>query len=119
VDVTTAVGAAGFRLHTDPVAECGMGRRMKLIQLIRNLDALDEQSTIYASQPWSDSSEAIAAYEPETRGIPAEAEELDLKYFLEVFIARNLVQGWAAACPTLPTVHQTCARLIEYAINDK
>jgi hypothetical protein len=80
------------------------------------LDALDKQSTIYASQPWSDTSEAIAAYEPETHDIPAEAEELDLKYFLEVFIARNFVEDWAANFPTPPTAQQRCARLIEYAI---
>lgn len=58
---------------------------MKLIELVRDLDALDERSTIYASQPWSDTSEAIAAYEREAVGMPAEAERLKLTYFLEVF----------------------------------
>jgi hypothetical protein len=64
MDVTTAVLQRAFSCAPGPVAECGMGRKMKLIELIRNLDAPDEQSTIYASQPWSDTSEAIAAYEP-------------------------------------------------------
>jgi hypothetical protein len=92
---------------------------MKFIELIRNLDALNEQSTIYASQPWSDASEAIAAYEPEAGGIPAEAERLGLKYFLEVFIARNLIKDWTANCDTPSTTQRTCARLIEYAANDR
>ena len=91
---------------------------MKLIELIRNLDALDERSTIYASQPLSDTSEAIADYEPEAGGIPAEAKRLGLKYFLEVFIARDFIEGWAAKCDTQPTLQQKCAKLIPYAVND-
>jgi hypothetical protein len=71
------------------------------------------------SQPWSDTSEAIVVYEPEAGGIPAEAEQLGVKYFLEVLIARNLVEDWAAKCRTPPTVQQRCARLIEYATNDR
>lgn len=87
-----------------------MGKGCMLIELIRNLDALDEQSTICASQPWSDASEALADYEPEAGGIPAEAQRLGLKYFLEVFIARNLLKDWTANCDTPPATQRTCAR---------
>ena len=95
-----------------------MGQKMKLIELIRDLDALDEQCTIYASQPWTETSEAIAAHEPEAGGTPNEAERLGLKYFLEVFIAREFIEGWMANYDTQPTLRQKCARLIEYATND-
>jgi len=82
------------------------------------LDTLDERSTIYASRPWSDTSEAIAACEPEAGGMPPEAERLNLKYFLEVFIARNFIEDWTANCNTQPTLQQKCARLIVYAVSD-
>jgi hypothetical protein len=91
---------------------------MKLIELIRNLDALDEQSTIYTSWPWLDASEAISAHQPDAGGIPAEAERLNLQYFLEVFVARDFIEDWAKNCVTAPTLEQKCARLIEYATND-
>ena len=46
------------------------------------------------------------------------AERLNLKYFLEVFIARDFIESWTANCDTQPTLQQKCARLIEYAAND-
>ena len=91
---------------------------MKLITVVRDLDTLDERSTIYASGPWSETSEAIVAYEPEAGGMPAKAERLNLKYFLEVFIARDFIESWTANCETRPTLQQICTRLIEYAAND-
>jgi len=91
---------------------------MKLIELVRNLDTLDRRNTIYASRPWSDTSEAIVAYEPEAGGMPLEAERLNLKYFLEVFIARNFIEDYTANCDTQPTLQQKCARLIAYAVSD-
>ena len=36
------------------------------------------------------------AHEPEAGGAPAEAKRLGLKYFLEVFIAREFIEGWIA-----------------------
>jgi hypothetical protein len=95
-----------------------MGPMMKLIEVVRDLDALDVESTIYASQPWAENSEALVAHEPESGGLPAEAERLGLRYFLEVFIARDFVEGWVANLDAPPTPHQTCARLIKYAATD-
>ena len=82
---------------------------MKLIELVRDLAALDERSTMYASQPWSESSEAIAAYEPEEGGMPGEAEQANSKYFLEVFVARDFIEGWIANLDAQPTLQQKCA----------
>ncbi len=91
---------------------------MKLIEAIRVLDALDEEGTIYAAEPWTENSEAIVAREPETGGLPAEAKRLGLSYFLEVFIASEVIEDWTANLDTQPTLQQKCARVIEYAIND-
>jgi hypothetical protein len=63
-------------------------------------------------------SEAVVAHEPASGGLPAEAERLDLNYFLEVFIARDSVDDWMARLDTQPALQQKYARLIEYAAND-
>jgi hypothetical protein len=44
--------------------------------------------------------------------MPPEAEWLNLKYFLEVFIARNFIEDWTANCDGQPTSQQKWPRLI-------
>jgi len=91
---------------------------MTLFEAIRDLDSLPEENTIYASEPWTADSQAIIAYEPDTGGLPVEAQELGLEYFLEVFIAREFLEGWIRSLDAEPTLQQKCERLIQYAIND-
>ena len=66
---------------------------MNLIDAVRNLDSLDDEQTLYAAKPWTPDSEVLAAVEPESGGLPAEAEERGLSYFLEVFIAREFIES--------------------------
>jgi hypothetical protein len=91
---------------------------MKLIEAIRDLCVLDEEGTIYASQPWTGDSEAIVAHEPKSGGLPDEAQQLGLIYFLEVFIARDVVESWIASLDAQPTLRQKCKRLIQRAATD-
>lgn len=91
---------------------------MRLIDVIRELDFFDEHGTIYASKPWADTSQAIVATEPDEGGVPAEVAKLGLKYFLEVSIARECLEGWIANIDQKPTVKEKCARIIKYATTD-
>jgi hypothetical protein len=91
---------------------------MKLIEVVRDLESLDAESTIYAAEPWNSESEALVAPEPASGGLPIDAEKQGLKYFLEVFIARDFAADWALQLGARPSVLQTCARLIEYATSD-
>lgn len=91
---------------------------MTLLEAILGVDSLDDGSTIYAAEPWTDHSEVVIASEPESGGRPAEAQGLGLKYFLEVFVARDVLEGRAASLGTMPTPQEQCAVLIHYAIND-
>jgi hypothetical protein len=95
-----------------------MGTTVTLIELIRDLDSLDEGSTIYAAEPWAENSKAILGPEPEAGGLPTQAAKLGLKYFLEVFIAQDLLEGWTANLDAEPTLQEKCARIIKYAITD-
>ena len=91
---------------------------MTLIEAIRDLASLDEEHTIYAAKPWTPDSEVVLAEEPESGGLPEEAKRRGVKYFLEVFIAREVLDGWLENLKTQPSLEEKCKRIIEYAIND-
>jgi hypothetical protein len=97
-----------------------MGQIVKLIKLVERLAELDDEDTIYACEPWTEDSDAMVAPDPEPdpNGTPLEAAEAGMKYFLEVFIAREVVEGWIASLDEKPTLAAICQRVIEYAIND-
>ena len=78
-----------------------------LIETVAALDALDDESTIYASEPWTENSKVIVTPEPQSGGLPENVEELGLKYFLEVFVANSIcnkrrVEARQAHAPALP-----------------
>lgn len=91
---------------------------MKLLNVIQELDTLDKESTIYAAKSWTEDSVAMVLPEPDAGGIPQEADEMGLKYFIEVFIACDFLMDWEATLDKKPTIHERCARLIQYATND-
>jgi len=91
---------------------------MTLFEAVRDLDFLDEGSTIYASEPWMASSQTVVSPEPETGALPADAQKLRLKYFLEVFVAREFLEGWVGSLGSQPTPQEKLARLIKYAKTD-
>jgi hypothetical protein len=91
---------------------------MKLIEAIRDLDPLDDETTIYAAEPWTENSEAIVIRGLDSGRLPADAEKLGLNYLLEVFIAREVLEDLESFLGAPPTLQQKVARVIEYAIND-
>jgi len=100
-----------------------MGQVVKLIQLVERLEELDEEECIiFACEPWTEDSDAMVVPIPELEAapdeIPREAAEAGMTYFLEVFIAREVVEGWTASFKEKPSLAATCRRVIEYAIND-
>jgi hypothetical protein len=95
-----------------------MGQVARLGDVIDSLSELDSEDTIYASEPWTEQSEAMAAREPDEGGLPLEASDAGMKYFLEVSIARDFVEGWLASFEEPPTPAIVCQRVIDYAIND-
>ena len=91
---------------------------MNLLEAVRDLETLDEESTIYAVEPWTESSAVVVEREPETGGVPENAQKLGMKYFLEIFIARDFLEDWTASLDAEPSLAEKCARLIDYAIHD-
>lgn len=91
---------------------------MNLIEAIRDLGSLDDGSTIYAVEPWTPESPVVVLPEPDAGGLQVEAQGLRMQYFLEVFVARDILEGWAVNQEREPTLQEKCARLILYAITD-
>ena len=95
-----------------------MGQVGRLIEIVARLSEFDEYDTIYAAEPWTEDSRAMVATEPESGGLPPEAVEAGFEYFLEIFISREVIEGWLASLAEKPSLSETCQRLIEYATYD-
>ncbi len=91
---------------------------MRLLEVVCSLDSLDDALTVYASEPWTPQSEVLLLREPGDGDLPAEATLRDLVYFLEVFVAKEFVEGWEGTTQTRPSPDEKCRRLIQYARND-
>jgi hypothetical protein len=94
------------------------GKWVRLGDIAKRLSEFDGNHTIYASEPWTERSGAIVAPEPESGGLPPEAAEAGMTYFLEVSIAGDFVEAWIASLDHEPGASAVCERLIQYAIND-
>ena len=95
-----------------------MGPMTPLIDIVTKLGALDPDATIYVADPWTCESLAVVDVEPASGGLPEAASGSDLKYFLEVFVARDFLADWEATLDKQPTDQERCERLIRYAVND-
>ena len=91
---------------------------MDLLTIVECLSDLDDDLTIYARKPWSLSSQAMVALEPEDGSCPEAARMGDLEYFIEVFIARDFLQDWASSSREEHSPAVQCERLIKYALTD-
>lgn len=95
-----------------------MGQVARLNDVVGRLSEFDSEDTIYASEPWTEQSEAMVAREPDAGGLPPEVSDAGMKYFLEVSIAQEFVEDWLASLDVQPTPSAVCRRVIDYAIND-
>jgi hypothetical protein len=95
-----------------------MGQVTKLADLVTALESLDENATIYAGEPWTCESPAVVELEPSSGGLPEGAGRAGLKYFLEVFVARDFLADWESGLDKAPSVQERCDRLIRYAVDD-
>ncbi|QEX16440.1 hypothetical protein FRZ44_17330 [Hypericibacter terrae] len=95
-----------------------MGRVVRLAEIVERLSEFDGNDTIYALEPWTEDSDAIVAPEPKSGGLPPEAAEAGMKYFLEISIASDFVEDWITSLKEKPSSSAVCQRLIQYAIND-
>lgn len=92
--------------------------KMTLIEAIGTLGDFEGEDTIYAERPWTPGSTAIIARERQTGRVPPEAAQLGLDYFLEISIAREVIEDWVSTLRDSQTLQQKCDRIIRYAMDD-
>lgn len=95
-----------------------MGKVVTLREIVGTLGSLDPELTIYAREPWSPDSDAMAEREPEHGGTPGEYGSAGMVYFLEVSIAQDVLHSWKASQPRPPSLEEQCRRLVQYALYD-
>jgi hypothetical protein len=88
----------------------------KLLELVEQLDALDEELVIFARPEWTCDSDAATFQLTSDDAIPEEPERLGLKYFLEVDIAREFLEDYTRGKRI--SARERCERLIQYATTD-
>jgi len=88
---------------------------MKLIDVIAGLDDISEETFICVRRPWNNDAEALLVPFTDDLGIPAEVKAQGFEYFLEVYIAREILEGFMQRGPTL---EQVTDFVTYYADND-
>ena len=91
---------------------------MKLLEVIASLSRFDSEDTIYATEPWTADSEVMVMREPDAGGVPQAAAKQGMTYFIEIFIARDFLDGWQQNEKQPLSLEEQCAGLIHYAIYD-
>jgi uncharacterized RDD family membrane protein YckC len=91
---------------------------MALSELLEKLDEFDDNLTIYAERDpeWSANSRAIVSSQSKD-GDVIDARK-DLSYFLEVDIAKEVIEMWKESCGHKPSAEDKCRAVIYYAEND-
>jgi hypothetical protein len=100
-----------------------MGQIVRLGDIIARLSEFDDDDTIYVREPWTAESDAMVATEPEVDEpdgvvLPPAAAEAGLSYFLEIYIARELVEDWIKYLGADPGAKEMCEKVIFYATYD-
>lgn len=88
---------------------------MRLIDVISRLAELPEETFICVRRPWSREAEAVLVPFPDDLRIPEEVKAEGFEYFLEVFTATEILEGFIDLKPSL---EQIADFVIYYAEND-
>ena len=87
----------------------------RLQELIANLEQLDDDYIICVMKPWSPEASARLTLPNENEAVPDELKLCGFSYFLEVHVAKEVLEVFGAKPPS---VDEKVRLLIEYAEND-
>lgn len=105
----------GFATSMDDRLSILSPRKVALADIINQLDGVDEGQIICARRPWSDQAEGLLALPDENLSVPNDVKAAGFEYFLEVFVAREVLQVFGNKPATL---EDKIRLLIYYAEND-
>lgn len=87
-----------------------------LLELIARIDELDAEDVIFAKPDWTENAEARVFRLTEDHRAPPEATALGFKYFLEVDVARQVLDEFRDKVDA--STLAKCRRVIQYALYD-
>lgn len=91
---------------------------MKLIDLIKDIDNIDQEAIIFQEEKENPNSDIILSFaEDGDEGIKEEGGR-KYYYLIEVFLAKEFVDDWVASLDYEPTIEEKAKRLYDYAMND-
>jgi len=90
-------------------------REMTLEDVVRDIESVDEKTTICARKPWTAGSEAQLVETVDGR-LPTSIKEQGSVYFLEVYVARDILSQYVDVAQR--TLEEKVKFLIYYAEND-
>ena len=91
---------------------------MKLYEAVQKIEELDNSLKIFAVEPWGSESDAILSENTdEQMEIRDEAGRV-YAYFLEVYILKDRMYGWAENIGYEPSLEEKLERIIHYAKYD-
>ncbi|WP_109440207.1 hypothetical protein [Acinetobacter haemolyticus] len=88
---------------------------MDLFQVLLNINDFQDDETIYVVEPWTLESETKVLKEPDIGLIQIKSDHLIFEYFLEVFLAKEILKNLEHRNPCM---RDQCQSVIEYAIHD-
>lgn len=91
---------------------------MKLIDLVKNIENIDEEAIVFQEDTENPDSDIILSYAEEGDGGVKEEAGQRYFYLIEVFLAKEFIKDWVASLDYKPTLEDITKRLYNYAIND-
>jgi hypothetical protein len=88
---------------------------MTLADIVNELSGVAEDQIICARRPWSTLAEILVVVPDDNLSVPGEVESAGFEYFLEVFVARDVLQVFGDKPVTLD---DKIRLLVYYAEND-
>ncbi len=91
---------------------------MKLTDLIKDIENIDQEAIIFQEDRENSNSDIILSFAEEGDEGIKEVESRKYYYLIEVFLAKEFVEDWEASLDYRPTLEEKAKRLYDYAIND-
>lgn len=91
---------------------------MKLTDLIKDIENIDQESIIFQEDIENPSSDIILSFAEEGDEGIKEEEGRKYHYLIEVFLAKEFVEDWESSLDYVPSIEEKAKRLYDYAIND-
>jgi hypothetical protein len=91
---------------------------MKLIDLIRNIENIDDDAIIFQEDKEDLNSDIILSHAEEGDGGVKQDKGRLYFYLIEVFLVKEFIEDWIEGLGYRPKDEEIAKRLYEYAIND-